>query len=201
MGAETRAIESQLLDLDAVLHRCRSGDELAWEGLVRSYQSRVYGMAYHYVGNSEDARDLAQDIFVKVYKNLRKCPNANSFLPWLFRIARNASIDHLRRKRARPPSSQVSELDMNSLTDSSNDPEKHWFMEAQRALFERALQMLTRLNREIIILKEIQGLTLEEMSGILNVPIGTLKSRSHRARLELAEKVLALSEGQGGANS
>jgi len=200
MGADVRATGSQL-NLDAVLDRCRRGDELAWESLVRSYQSRVYGLAYHYVANSEDARDLAQDIFVKVYKNLRKCPNADNFLPWLFRIARNASIDHLRRTRARPPASQVSEMDMNSLVDHSSDPEEHWLKEARRGLFRKALQMLTRLNREIIILKEIQGLTLEEMARILNVPIGTLKSRSHRARLELAEKVLALSQVQGGTNS
>jgi RNA polymerase sigma-70 factor (ECF subfamily) len=200
MGADVRATGSQL-NLDAVLDRCRRGDELAWESLVRSYQSRVYGLAYHYVANREDARDLAQDIFVKVYKNLRKCPNADNFLPWLFRIARNASIDHLRRTRARPPASQVSEMDMNSLVDQSSDPEEHWLKEARRGLFRKALQMLTRLNREIIILKEIQGLTLEEMARILNVPIGTLKSRSHRARLELAEKVLALSEVQGGTNS
>ena len=81
-------------------------------------------------------------------------------------------------------------------------PEEHWLKEAQRGLFRKALQMLTRLNREIIILKEIQGLTLEEMARILDVPIGTLKSRSHRARLELAEKVLAISQGrQGGTNS
>ncbi len=198
MGADERAVGSQL-NLDAVLDRCRCGDELAWESLVRSYQSRVYGLAYHYVANREDARDLAQDIFVKVYKNLRKCPDANHFLPWIFRIARNASIDHLRRKRARPPSSQVSEMEVNSIADCSSDPEKHWLMEARRGLFRRALRMLTRLNREMIILKEIQGLTLEEMTGILDVPIGTLKSRSHRARLELAEKVLALSQGQEGA--
>jgi len=200
MGADERVTGSQL-NLDAVLDRCRCGDELAWESLVRSYQSRVYGLAYHYVANSEDARDLAQDIFVKVYRNLRKCPNADSFLPWLFRIARNASIDHLRRTRARPPASQVSEMDMNSLVDHLSDPEENWLKEARRGLFRRALQMLTRLNREIIILKEIQGLPLEEMAGILDVPIGTLKSRSHRARLELAEKVLALSQGHGGANS
>ena len=200
MGADERATGSQL-DLNAVLDRCRCGDELAWESLVRSYQSRVFGLAYHYVANSEDARDLAQDIFVKVYKNLHKCPNANNFLPWLFRIARNASIDHLRRTRARPPASQDSEMSMDSLVDHSSDPEEHWLKEARRGLFRRALQMLTRLNREIIILKEIQGLTLEEMAGILDVPIGTLKSRSHRARLELAEKVLALSQSPGGANS
>jgi len=90
---------------------------------------------------------------------------------------------------------------MDSLVDHSSDPEEHWLKEARRRLFRRALQMLTRLNREIIILKEIQGLTLEEMAGTLDVPIGTLKSRSHRARLELAEKVLALSQSPGGANS
>lgn len=197
MAATERAEGSQL-DLDILLHKCRCGDELAWETLVRRYQSRVYALSYHYVLNAEDARDLAQDIFIKVYRNLRKCPEAEQFLPWLFRIARNAAIDHLRRRDARPSTAHASPLKVDSLSVSSPDPEQHWFMQARRELFQRALKMLTRLNREIIILKEIQGLTLEETAGILKVPVGTLKSRSHRARIELAEKVKALSENHGG---
>jgi RNA polymerase sigma-70 factor (ECF subfamily) len=186
------------MDLDTVLERCRCGDELAWESLVRQFQARVFALAYHYAGNSEDARDLAQEIFVKVYRNMRKCPEADHFLPWLFRIARNSSIDSLRRKRARPQLAHVSEKHVDTLRDQGTDPEQHWLKEARRDLFKKALQMLTKLNREIIILREIQGLSFEEVAGILKVPIGTLKSRSHRARLELAEKVLSLTGSQGG---
>ena len=84
------------MDLTLLLDRCRRGDELAWEALVREYQGRVYGIAYGYTGDPDDARDLAQDIFIRVYKRLDSCREPDRFLPWLIRLARNAAVDHLR---------------------------------------------------------------------------------------------------------
>ena len=89
------------MNLSVILSRCKAGDALAWEALVRQFQSRIYGIAYHYVGNPEDARDLAQEVFVRIYQNLGSSTDEQMFLPWIIRIARNACIDHLRRKRAR----------------------------------------------------------------------------------------------------
>ncbi len=182
------------MDLALVLERCKTGDSLAWEALVRSYQSRIYGIAYHYVGNVEDARDLAQEVFVRIYQNLHACANAGMFLPWIIRIARNACIDHLRRRNARSPGGRDVPMDaIADLVDRRNTPEQEWASNSRKRLIYKALQQLTDLNREIIILKEIQGLQLEEIASLLGVPLGTIKSRSNRARIELARRVMALS--------
>ena len=77
-----------------MLERCRRGDELAWEALVRAHQSRIYGLTFHYLGSSEEARDLTQDVFVRIYKGLDSCTEAAHFVPWTIRITRNACIDH-----------------------------------------------------------------------------------------------------------
>ena len=180
------------IDLSEVLSRCKEGDTLAWEILVRRFQSRIYGIAYHYSGNPEDARDLAQEVFVRVYQNLESCAEPGMFLPWIVRIARNVCIDHLRRRKARAQEKTVTLDAIAELPDGANSPEQQWAADSRKLLIYRALKELTGLNREIILLKEIQGLQLEEIAAMLNVPLGTIKSRSNRARIELARKVLAL---------
>jgi RNA polymerase sigma-70 factor (ECF subfamily) len=180
------------MDLSALLERCRGGDELAWEALVRLFQARLYGIAYHYVGNAEDARDLAQESFIKIYQNLAICPGESGFLPWIIRIARNACIDHLRRREARPPAQDIAAEDLDSLRAPSGDPSQVYAADARKRLIHRALQQLSALTREIILLKDIQGLALEEIAAMLNVPLGTVKSRSNRARIELAHKLAFL---------
>jgi RNA polymerase sigma-70 factor (ECF subfamily) len=179
-------------DLSFILTQCKAGDALAWEALVRQFQSRVYGIAYHYLGNAEDARDLAQEIFVRIYRNIVACADAAMFLPWMIRISRNACIDHLRRKKARPHAREVALDDTAGLRAQGNTPEQQWTADSRKRLIYRALAELSGLNREIILLKDIQGMQLDEIAVLLKVPLGTVKSRSNRARIELARKVLAL---------
>ena len=180
------------MNLSLILDRCKTGDALAWEALVRQYQARIYGIAYHYVANTEDARDLAQEVFVRIYENLETCTDAEMFLPWVIRIARNACIDHLRRRRARGHGRDIALDQIADLPHRGNTPEQQWADNSRKRLIYRALQELTELNREIILLKEIQGMQLEEIASLLKVPLGTIKSRSNRARIELAQKVMAL---------
>jgi RNA polymerase sigma-70 factor (ECF subfamily) len=187
------------MDLSTLLRRCSSGDELAWEALLRQFQARIYGIAYHYVGNAEDARDLAQEVFVRIYQNLAVCPDEEGFLPWIIRITRNVCIDHLRRKNARPPMQDVAAEDLPSLRASGGDPLQAYAEDSRKRLIHRALREMTELNREIILLRDIQGLALEEIASQLQVPIGTVKSRSNRARIELARRLAFLrSEFAGG---
>jgi RNA polymerase sigma-70 factor (ECF subfamily) len=186
------AREGPAIDLSSILERCRAGDPLAWEALVRLYQSRVFGIAFHYVGNREDARDLAQEIFVRVYRNLSSCADAGRFLPWLIRISRNACIDHLRRRKVRGRGRDVALDEIRDLPARNGDPEQESEANARARLVHRALAELSELNREMIHLKEIQGMQLEEIAVMLGVPLGTIKSRSNRARIELARRVMAL---------
>ncbi len=180
------------MDLSILLERCCRGDELAWEALVRQFQARIYGIAYHYVGNTEDARDLAQEVFVRIYQNLTLWPDEARFLPWILRIARNICIDHLRRTKARPPVHDLASDELLTLRAPGSNPEQLYAADSRKRLIHRALQQMTDLNREIILLKDIQGLTLEEIASTLDVPLGTIKSRSNRARIELARKLALL---------
>jgi len=185
------------IELGDLLGRCRTGDELAWEALVRQFQGRVHAVAYHYAGNREEARDLAQEIFVRLYQTRGRWPEADMFVPWLIRVSRNLCLDHLRRKKARPPAEDIPVEEMYSLAAPGSTPEEEYVAGLRRNVVHRALQALGRLSREMILLKEIQGLSLEEIASMLNIPVGTVKSRSNRARVELAQKVLALQDREG----
>ena len=184
------------MEFPQLLALVRSGDELAWESFVRFYQARVFGLAYHYTTQAEDARDITQDVFVRIYQNLVLVPDEPGCLPWIIRISRNACIDHLRRRKARPPLWDLPADEMFDLRSTEQNPEEAHLESVRKRMVHRALQELTDLNREIILLKEIQGLGLEEIAAILEVPVGTVKSRSSRARLELAQKLSAV--GMGG---
>jgi RNA polymerase sigma-70 factor (ECF subfamily) len=180
------------MELPALLHKVRLGDELAWEAFVRLYQGRVFGLAYHYVGHAEDARDLAQEVFVRVYRSLVLIPDEAGFLPWILCITRNVCMDFFRRRKARPPVWDLVAEDMGRLAAQEPSPEEALETRARKAQVHQALRELTDLNREMVLLKEIQGLPLEEIAAMLGVPLGTAKSRSSRARLELAEKLAAM---------
>lgn len=175
-----------------LIARCRDGDELAWEALVRRYQGRVFAVTIQYLRDREEARDAAQEVFVKLYRSLGSVRDDSALLPWLLRLARNQSIDHLRRLRARRKDRAVPMEEAAELPDSARGPEEDGVGGDRRRLLHRALGRLTPVNREIIVLKEIQELKLGEIASLLDLPVGTIKSRAHRARLELAEAVRAL---------
>jgi len=183
------------MELPELLPLVRRGDELAWEVFVRCFQGRVFGLAYHYTAHAEDARDLTQDVFVRIYQNLALVPEEPGCLPWIIRITRNACIDHLRRRKARPPLWDLPADELFDLRSGEQNPEEAHLEAVRKTMVHRALQELTDLNREVILLKEIQGLGMEEIATILEVPLGTVKSRSNRARLELAEKLVAAGLG------
>ena len=167
---------------------------------MRRFQARIYGIAYCYTGNPEDARDLAQEAFIRIYQNLAICTDETKFLPWIITITRNVCIDHLRRKQTRPPAHDLAADELLTLREPGSGPGEQYESESRKRLVHRALQEMTGLNREILLLKDIQGLALEEIAAMLNVPVGTVKSRSNRARIELAQKLAFLRrEPAGGA--
>jgi RNA polymerase sigma-70 factor (ECF subfamily) len=180
-----------VVDLDSLLARCRRGDALAWEGLVRHFQPRIYAFALHYMRDGEEARDTSQEIFIKMYRHLDEFREASSFLPWMLRLARNCCIDRIRSRNARP---QELAAATGGTEHPSRDasPEESMLEEARRVLFYRALATLTATSREIVLLKDIEELRLAEISTRLGLPLGTVKSRSNRARSELAKAVRSL---------
>jgi RNA polymerase sigma-70 factor (ECF subfamily) len=186
-----------LVDVATLVDRCRGGDDLAWEALVRRYQGRVYAVAWHYMRNGEEAREMAQEIFIRVYRKLDTFRGGGTFLPWMMKLARNACLDRLRQKAARPPASDIPVEERPEIPDGSPSPEQLTEETARKRLLYTALDRMSDKGREMILLKEIQGMKLEEISNLLELPVGTVKSRSNRARLELASTLRHLDPSYG----
>jgi RNA polymerase sigma-70 factor (ECF subfamily) len=186
-----------LVDEATLVERCRGGDDLAWEALVRRFQGRIFAVAYHYLRDRDEARDMAQELFIRVYRRLHTFRGGRGILPWMISLTRNACIDRLRARRARPPAADVRLEDGPQIEDPGPGPEDASLTSARRRLLYRALDRMSEKNREIILLKEIQGLKLNEISALLALPVGTVKSRAHRARIELATKLRVLDPSYG----
>ena len=137
-------------DVAALVERCRQGDDLAWEQLVRGYQGRVYALAYHYLGGVEQARDLTQEVFVRIYQQLGTY-KGDGFMAWLLRITRNLCIDQIRRRRARPPAEDLLAEDNEwAMPDTAPDPEQSWLRDGRKRLVYDALRRLNGPNREML---------------------------------------------------
>jgi RNA polymerase sigma-70 factor (ECF subfamily) len=183
-----------MVELSTLLSRCQAGDELAWEAFVRRFQGRIYGMACAYTGHTDDARELAQDVFVRLYETRRRWPDAERFMPWMVLTSRHLCVDYLRRRKARTKAGEV-ELDQAAmLLGSEPDPEEQAGSSGRKSMVWAAIRRLTAISRDMIILRDVQGLSIAEVASSLRIPIGTVKSRASRARVELAEHVLALSQ-------
>jgi RNA polymerase sigma-70 factor (ECF subfamily) len=185
------------LELETLLERCREGDELAWEALVRGFQGRVYGLAFHYLRDREEARDVAQEAFVRVYRNLDSFAEGGNFTAWLLRITRNCAIDRTRHLKARPPLEDTVVEETELPSDAHPTPDAGAILEERRRLLYRALDLMSAVNREMILLKDIQGLKQHEIAELLSLPLGTVKTRSFRARAELARRILELDPSYG----
>ncbi len=185
------------LELETLLARCGAGDEIAWEALVRRFQGRVFAVAYHYLRDREEARDVAQEAFVHIYKGLASFDREGSFVAWAVRIARNASIDRLRHLKARPTLGGVPLDERLAGSDPAPGPEATSIAGERRQTMRRAIDQMSSINREMILLKEIQGLKQREISEMLSIPLGTVKARANRARLELARRMLELDPSFG----
>ena len=183
-----------MLNTGDLVARCQAGDDVAWEALVRRLQGRIFATAFHYLRDREEARDTAQDIFVRVYQKLHTLDPSRPFLPWLLRLARNCCIDRLRRLEVRTPEASVPIDSAPEIPDPKATPEDSFLQTSRDRMLHRALGDLSAVNREVILLKEIQGFKLEEIAELLEVPLGTVKSRSNRARLELSKVLYAMQE-------
>lgn len=164
---------------------------------MRRFQARIYGLAFHYLRDPEESRDMAQEIFVQVYRKLDSFREDENLVPWMLRVGRNMCIDRLRRIKARPPAADVVLDENTELAADEPTPEDAAQAEGLKRLLERALGAMSDKHREVILLKDIQGMKIEEIADLLAEPVGTIKSRSNRARIELAARVRALDPSYG----
>ena len=185
------------MNIETLLQKCHEGDDLAWEALVHRYQGRVFAVAMHYMRDREEARDVAQDAFIKLYRSLHTLRESDTFLPWLLRLTRNCAIDRIRRLKTRTPERSVPVEEGPEIVAKQPSPEENSLTRWRSGLLYRALDQLSEQSREVILLKDIQELQLREIADMLALPLGTVKSRSHRARIELAEVIQQMEPSSG----
>jgi len=179
-----------------LIEECLKGRAEAFADLVRKYQDRLYNTVYRIVGNAEDARDLVQDSFVQAYRSLDRFHGDAAFYTWLYRIAVNAAISHKRRHRVTVPFDSGREQGGFEPADDSANSEPSGRMEQDERdrQVREALDGLPAEYRAVLVLKEIDGQKYEAIAQALNCPIGTVRSRLHRARLELRDRLKHLME-------
>jgi RNA polymerase sigma-70 factor (ECF subfamily) len=167
---------------------CLRGRTEAFGELVKRYQDRLYNAVYRYLDNAEDAQDVVQEAFLSAYQALDGFKGGSQFFTWLYRIAMNHAIDRKRRRRLVLRVETLQEEDRHPIDESdAANPTEVLGKKEERERLHQALQLLSAEHRLVLILKDIEGLKYEEMAETLDVPIGTIRSRLHRARLELRE--------------
>lgn len=185
----TREEESRIVE------QVQGGDVNAFEALVTAYEKNVYNLALRMTGNPEDAADMSQEVFIKAYNSLNSFRGESKFSVWLYRIVSNVCLDFLRRKSRRPAVSLSIEDDGGEetqleLPDESQSPELLLERSLTRDAVRRGLGVLPPEQRQILLLREIQGLSYEEIAHVLELEAGTVKSRIFRARKRLCAFLL-----------
>jgi RNA polymerase sigma-70 factor (ECF subfamily) len=172
-----------------LVRRCRAGDSLAWEQIVHTFSRRVYNLAYRFTNRHESAEDLTQEVFVRVYRTLEQYdPHAGDLANWLMRLARNLVIDDY-RKRVRTPTDVGEDLTDHEFHLSSHTdlPERRVERKERAAQVHQAITKLPPDLRECVILRDLEELSYQEIVDVLQIPLGTVKSRINRGRIELAK--------------
>ncbi len=186
--------EAQVVGL--LVRRCVAGDASAWEEIVQRYHRRIYNICYRFAGTSDDAQDLTQEVFIKMYRTLKTYDvGKGAFMTWVTTVTRNLLVDHFRKTKqdrmtdsldsvpsehedAQPLSAQIA--------DPSRPPDSQVQSRETREVVHQALQKLSPELREAVILRDLQDMDYREIAGALKVPEGTVKSRINRGRAELA---------------
>lgn len=170
------------------------GDSTAFGLLVRKYQDRLYTALVHVSGSRDEAEDVAQDAFVQAFLKLASFEQQSSFYTWLYRIAFNSAISRRRKKRVESSVEAAKDATGDEPSDRLERPEERVLREERAMLIQRALGDLSAEHRAILVLREMEGCEYEEISQILDLPVGTVRSRLHRARLQLKEQLSGVLE-------
>jgi RNA polymerase sigma-70 factor (ECF subfamily) len=179
-----------------LVRRCVNGDAAAWEEIVQQYHRRIYNICYRFAGSAEDAQDLAQEVFIRMYRTLNTYDQSKgAFTTWLTTMTRNLLVDHFRKTRQQrmtdsldaAPSEHEDSLPLGErIPDGGPPPDSGVQSRETREAVHGALQRLSPELREAVILRDLQDMDYREIATVLKVPEGTVKSRINRGRAELA---------------
>jgi RNA polymerase sigma-70 factor, ECF subfamily len=186
--------------IDDVIQRCLNGDQAAWDEIVRLHWRRVFNIAYKFVGRHDQAEDLTQDVFLKLFKSLDTFDRRANFQTWLISVSRNLCIDHYRSVR-KERETMNRDVDPAELTPVSTTRSPHAELEIRDRvqLLRQALDALAPTLRTAVMMRDIQEMTYQEIADHLRLPEGTVKSRINRGRTELARQIQKLRDQQDAA--
>lgn len=179
--------------IDLLIEQCLDGDQAAWEQIVRQHWRKVFNVAYKFVGSHEQAEDLTQEIFLKIFRSLDTFDRRANFQTWLISVSRNLCIDHYRsvRKERQTISRDVAAEDLSPAAATAS-PLATLENRDLAASLRQALQALPQSLRVAVLLRDLQELSYLEIAERLGLPEGTVKSRINRGRRELARQILRL---------
>src|SRR5262245_32924658 len=182
---------------DSLIEQCLIGDPSTWDTILRHSWRTVSHVAYKFVGKHDEAEDLTQDIFLKIFRALRTFDRRANFQTWIISISRNLCIDHYRSVR-KERQTIAREVDAGDLQPASTDRGPYQAAEHQdlRVLLRPALQALPLTLRTAVVLRDLQELSYQEIADRLGLPEGTVKSRINRGRIELARQLRRLQDKQ-----
>jgi RNA polymerase sigma-70 factor (ECF subfamily) len=193
--------------VNGLVRRCVSGDAAAWQEIVQQYHRRIYNICYRFAGSGEDAADLTQEVFIKMYRTLSTFDTTRaSFMTWVTTVTRNLLVDHFRKGKYDRITDSLEATAGNQedgltiaeqLEDRAASPEARVRSQETQKLVHEALRRLSPELREAVILRDLQDLDYKDIAKVLNVPEGTVKSRINRGRTELA-RLLQRTYGQAG---
>ena len=178
---------------ESLIQRCLQGDQLAWDLIVRQHVKKVFNIAYKFVGQHDEAEDLTQDIFLKVFKSLDSFDRRANFQTWLISVSRNLCIDHYRRVRKERETIDRN-IDANELSPISREEGQVGALEQRDrvALLRQALASLPEALRTAVVMRDLQERSYPDIATALGLPEGTVKSRINRGRTELARQIKKL---------
>jgi RNA polymerase sigma-70 factor, ECF subfamily len=187
--------ETTVIDDAQLIAQALAGQTAAFGQLVQKYQDRLYHTVIHVVGNAEDAKDAVQETFVQAFLKLESFHGASAFYTWLYRIAFNVAVTHRRRRGAMRSAEQTALADghlrgsgeaQQSMADA---PSERMEREERCRQVRRAIAQLPEEHRTVLVLREMDGCCYETIAEILDLPVGTVRSRLHRARMQLREQL------------
>ena len=182
--------------VNALVRRCVAGDAVAWEEIVQRYHRRIYNICYRFAGTSDDAQDLTQEVFIKMYRTLSSYDvDRGAFMTWVTTMTRNLLVDHFRKTKQdrvtdsidAAPSEHEDAMPLSDhIEDKGLPPDARVQSRETGEAVHQALHKLSPELREAVILRDLQDMDYREIAAVLKVPEGTVKSRINRGRAELA---------------
>jgi RNA polymerase sigma-70 factor (ECF subfamily) len=185
-------------DEKSLVERCRKGEDEAWRELVDTFGQKIFSVAYHFTLKREDAEELAQEIFLKIFENLHRYDGSFPLVAWIVSLSRNLCIDRYRRRKREKSFRFVSDDAVAPMLTSQDDPAADALKKERTKILFSALAEIPEDLAEILVLRDLDGLAYEEIGQALALPAGTVKSRLFRARTEVAKKIRERQETRSG---